>query len=104
MPGGRHHFYFVDKPPFVYSFVVALTFVNTSLLLVVAFAAKYFLPKASLNSQPCEALASGGIQYHAPTLLCWYASHDIAIQFILLALSAVILVIFRKRVHYHDAG
>jgi hypothetical protein len=47
-----------------------------------------------------DALAERGAQYHAPEILCWYASRSIAIQFILLALFASIFIIFRKRVRY----
>jgi hypothetical protein len=61
--GGGHGFYFVGKEPLVMRVVTTLLFVNTFLLLVLDFGAKYFLPKASLNLQPCEALAWRGIQY-----------------------------------------
>ena len=100
MPGGRHRFEFEGKEPLVFRVVASLLFANTFLLLLLAFGAKYFLPKASLNLQPCEALAERGIQYHAPGIVCWYATHSIAIQFVLLALMAVIFVISRKRVRY----
>jgi len=101
MPGaGGHRFYFVGKEPLVLRVIFALLFVNTFLLLFLGFGAKYFLPKAALDLQPCEALASGGVQYHAPEIVCWYASHSIAIQFILLALVAAIFIIFRKQVQY----
>jgi hypothetical protein len=101
MPGfGGHRFYFVGKEPLVLRVVGTLLFVNTFLLLTLAFGAKYFLPKASANRLPCEALAWNGVQYHAPEMVCWYASRSIAIQFILLALVAAIFIIFRKKVHY----
>jgi hypothetical protein len=100
MPGGRHSFEFVGKAPWALSVVVTLLFVNTFLSLSLDFGGQYFLPRATLNSRPCEALAQRGIQYHAPETVCWYASHAIAIQFILLGLVAVILIIFRKRVRY----
>ena len=101
MPGaGRHRFEFEGKEPLVLWVVATLLFVNTFLFLSLDFGAKYFLPKASLNLQPCEALAGRGVQYHAPEIVCWYASRSIAIQFILLALAAAIFVIFRKRVRY----
>jgi hypothetical protein len=101
MPGGgRHRFEFVGKEPLVFRVVSTLLFVNTFPMLLLAFGAKYFLPKASPNLQPCEALAEKGVQYHAPEVVCWYANRWIAIQFILLALMAAILIIFRKRVRY----
>jgi hypothetical protein len=101
MPGGgRHRFEFVGKEPLVFRVSVTLLFVNTFLLLSLDFAAKHFLPKASVNLRPCEALAARGVQYHAPKIVCWYASHSIAIQFILLGLIAAIFIIFRKRVRY----
>jgi hypothetical protein len=90
----------VGKQPLVWLLVATLLFVNTFLSLVLDFGAKYFLPKASVNLRPCEALARNGVQYHAPELVCWCASHSIAIQFILLALGALILIIFRKQVRY----
>jgi hypothetical protein len=101
MPGaGGHRFEFVGKEPFVFWVVTALLFVNTLLFLVLEFVAKYLLPKASLTLPPCEALAERGVQYHAPVIVCWYASRSIAIQFILLAMLVAIFIIFRKRVRY----
>jgi hypothetical protein len=100
MPGGRHRFEFVGKEPLVLWAAASLLFANTFLILVLTFGAKYFLSKASLTLQPCDALAERGSQYHAPEILCWYASRSIAIQFILLALVAAIFIIFRKRVRY----
>lgn len=102
MPGGGgHRFYFVGKEPLVLRIVAILLFVNTFLLLVLPLGAKYFLPKASLDLQPCEALASGGVQYHAPEIVCWYESRSIAIQVILLALVGAIFIIYRKQVEYY---
>jgi hypothetical protein len=101
MPGaGGHRFYFVGKQPVVLRVVIALLFANTFLLLLLAFGAQYFLPKASPDLPPCKAVASGGAQYYAPEIFCWYASRSIAIQFILLAFAAVIFMIFRKQVQY----
>ena len=101
MPGGgRHRFEFVGKEPLVFWVFATLLFANAFLSLLLDFGAKYFLPKASLNLQPCEALAERGVQYHAPEIVCWYASRSIAIQFILLALLAAVFIIFRKRVRY----
>jgi hypothetical protein len=100
MPGGRHKFEFVGKDPLVFRVIVTLLFINTLFLLSFGFGAKYFLPKASATLQPCEALAWHGVQYHAPEIVCWYASHSIAIQFILLAMMAAVFIWFRKRVRY----
>ena len=79
---------------------IGLLFVNTFVLLLLDFGAKYVLPKASLNLPPCKALMSDGVQYHASEIICWYAGHSIAIQFILLAVLAATFVVFRKRVRY----
>jgi hypothetical protein len=101
MPGGgRHRFEFVDKEPLVLWVVAMLLILNTCLGLLLEFGAKYFLPKASINLKPCEALAERGVQYHAPEIVCWFASRSIDIQFVLLALVAAIFIIFRKRVRY----
>jgi hypothetical protein len=100
MPGGRRQFEFVDKQPLVFQVVATLLFVNTFLFLSLSFGAKYFLPKASVNRRPCEALAWNGVQYHAPQIVCWYASRSIAIQFILLAMAVAVLIIFRRQVRY----
>jgi hypothetical protein len=100
MPGGRHQFEFVGKQPLVFRVVAVLLFVNTFLFLSLSFGGKYFLPKASANRRPCEALAWNGVQYHAPEIACWYVSRSIAIQFILLAMVVAVLIIFRRQVRY----
>ncbi len=101
MPGGgRHRFEFVGKEPLVLRVVATLLIVNTFLFLLLQFGAKYFLRKASVNLQACEALGDRGVQYHAPEIVCWYASHSIAIQYILLGLVAAIFIVFHKRVRY----
>jgi hypothetical protein len=101
MPGaGGHRFEFVGKEPLVFWVVITLLFVNTFLFFMLGFGAKYLLPKASLTLLPCETLAETGVQYHAPVIVCWYASRSIAIQFILLATLAAIFIIFRRRVRY----
>jgi hypothetical protein len=83
MPGGgRHRFEFVGKEPPAFLVVATLLFVNTFLLLLLEFAGKYFLPK------------------NVPAPLQWYQDNSIAIQFVLLALLAIILIVFRKRVRY----
>jgi len=90
----------VGKEPLLFCVVATLLLANTFLSLLLDFGAKHFLRKASLNLQPCEALAGRGVQYHAPEIVCWYASRSIDIQFILLALLAAVFIIFRKRVRY----
>ena len=102
IPGGRqrHTFEFVGKEPSVLWVVATLLFVNTFLFLSLDFGAKYFLPKASVNRLPCEALAWNGVQYHAPEIVCWYASRSIAIQFILLTMLVAACIIFRRQVRY----
>jgi hypothetical protein len=99
MPGGgRHRFEFVGKEPLAFRVVATLLFANTFLCLLLTFGAKYFLPKASLSLQPCDALGERGVQYHAPEIVCWYASRSTEIQFILVALLAAVFIVFRKRV------
>ena len=104
MPGGRHHFEFVDNEPLVLWVVATLLFMNTFFCLLLGFGAKYFLPKASANLGPCEALASDGVQYHASGIVCWYASRSITIQFILVAMMAAVFIVFRKRGRYSRRG
>jgi hypothetical protein len=101
MPGaGGHRFEFVGKDPLAFRVLAALLLANTFVGLSLTFGAKYFLPKASVDLPPCEALSEAGVQYHAPAVVCWFTDHFIAIQFILLALIALTLVIFRNRVSY----
>lgn len=100
MPGGQHRFEFEGKEPLALWFVVTPLILNSFLIVLMEFGARYFLPKATSNLQPCEALLRQGVQYHAPEVICWYASRSIAIQYVLLALGAAIFIIFRKRVRY----
>jgi len=72
MPGAGHRFYFVGKVPFPFSVLACLLFVNTFLMLL--------LPKATVG------------------ILRWYGDNSVAIQFVLLALLAAVMVISRKRV------
>jgi len=51
-------------------------------MLLLGFAGKYFLPR------------------EVPESVHWYGDNSITIQFILLALLAAMVTIFRKRVHY----
>jgi hypothetical protein len=83
MPGGRHHFEFAGKEPLVFWATFSLLFANTVLMLTVDFLGKYFFPN------------------HVPEIVTWYSDRSIAIQFILLALLAVIFIVFRKRVRYY---
>ena len=74
MPGTGRRFYFVGKVPFPFSVLACLLFMNTFLML--------FLPKATVG------------------ILRRYEDNSVAIQFVLLALLAVVIVIFRKRVRW----
>jgi len=98
MPGGRHQFEFEGKEPLAFRLVTALLFANTLFLMLIDFGAKYFLSKASLGLPACESLTRRGVQYHAPNIVCWYASCSIPMQWVLLAMMVAILIIFRKRV------
>jgi hypothetical protein len=101
VPGaGGYRFYFEGKDPLVFRVLTILLFANTFFGLGLEFAGQYFLPRASANLPPCEALTKAGVQYHAPALACWFAARFIPIQFILLALIAATFVIFRERVRY----
>jgi hypothetical protein len=105
MPGaGPDRLEFVGKEPLIFRALVVLLFANTVLLLGLDFGAKYVLTAASANIPPCQALASGGVGVHAPGFICWYASHGIAIQFILLGLIGLVMLAFRKRVRYVYRG
>ena len=105
MPGsGPHRFHFVDKEPLIFRVVVLLLVVGGFLRLALDFGAKYFLPKATATLQACEALTDGGIQYHAPAVVCSYADNWIWLDFSLLGAGALIMLIFRKRVRYTYRG
>jgi len=75
MPVAGHKFYFVGKTPLPFVVLLCLLFLNTVLML--------FLPNAT-----------GGA-------LRWYEDNSITIQFVLLALLALVTFIFRKRVHWY---
>lgn len=100
MLGGGHQFQFVGKAPLAAQVLTVLFLANTFVELSLTFGAKYFLPKASVDLPPCEALSEAGAQFHAPAVVCWFADHFIAIQIILLVLLALTFVVFRKRVRY----
>ena len=82
MPGTGHRFYFVGKVPLPFFVLLCLLFVNTFLMLLLDFAGKYFLPKTTLGA------------------LRWYQDNSIMIQFVLLAMLASVVIIFRKRVRW----
>ena len=79
MPGLGHRFYFVGKVPLPFFVLLCLVFLNTFLM----FAGKYFLPKTTLGA------------------LRWYQDNSITIQFVLLAIMAAVVIIFRKRVRWN---
>jgi hypothetical protein len=78
MPGFGHRFYFVGKVPLPFFVLLCLLFLNTFL----RFAGEYFLPKTTLGA------------------LRWYQDNSITIQFVLLAMMAAVVIIFRKRVRW----
>ena len=84
MPGFGHRFYFVGKVPRAFFVLLCLLFANTFLMLSLEFAPKYSVAKAAVSA------------------LHWYQDNSIAIQFILLALMAGVVTIFRKRVRWND--
>ncbi len=79
---GGHRFDFVGKVPLVFSVIFALLFANTFVMLLLEFAGKYLLPR------------------EVPEAVHWYGDNSITIQFVLLALLAAIIAMFRKRVHH----
>ena len=84
----------------MFRLVTVLLFANTLFLMLIELGAKYFLPRASLHLPACEALTRRGVQYHAPGIVCWYATCSIPMQWVLLALFAAIMIISRRRVRY----
>jgi amino acid transporter len=76
MPGGGHRFYFVGKVPLPFSVLLCFLFLNTFLML--------FLPKATVGA------------------LSWYEDNSIKIQLVILALMAVVVVIFRKHIRWES--
>jgi hypothetical protein len=83
---GGHRFYFVGKAPAVFQVVALLLFANTLLMLLLEFAGKYFLPR------------------EVPETVRWYRDNSITIQFVLLALLAAILIMFRKRLEWWSSS
>lgn len=83
MPGAGHRFYFVGEVPFPFFVLLCLLFVNTFLMLLPESAEKYFLPKTTVGA------------------LHWYQDNSITIQFVLLAMMAAVVIIFRKRVRWN---
>ena len=105
MPGGgAYRLYFEGKTPWAVRIFTLLLFVNTFFILALDFTGQYFLPKASASLLPCKTLTSGGVQYHAPAVVCWLAERFVPIQFILMALFGVTIGVFRERVHFIPMG
>jgi hypothetical protein len=74
MPGFGHRFYFVGKVPFPFWVILCFLFLNTFLMLL--------LPRVTVGA------------------LRWYEDNSITIQFVLLALMAAVVIIFRKRIRW----
>ena len=83
MPGAGHRFYFVGKVPLPFFVLLCLLFLNTFLMLLLEFAGEYFLPKTTAGA------------------LRWYQNNSITIQFVLSAMMAVVVIIFRKRARWN---
>ena len=99
MPGmGAHRWEFVGKPPVIFTIVAILLFTNVFLTLTLLLFGQHFIPRDLPSSQGCPAMASYGVHYSVPGWLCWYVNWDIAITFVLVALGALIMLIFRKDV------
>jgi hypothetical protein len=97
MPGG-YGWQFVGKQPVFFTVVVIVLFANGSLSLALAFIGKHLIPQNLPHSHICAEMASSGIQYGVPDWICWYANWDSAITFIVMALGALIMLIYRKNI------
>lgn len=104
MAGGRHGIEFVGKPPLIFWLLATLTIANALVGVVLPYAVEYLFPNRFSDSRPCAALASRGVQFRIPEVVCWYAARWIVIEFILLAMVAATLVVFRMRVRYIRFG
>lgn len=82
----------------IFTVVAILLFTNVFLSLTLLLFAKKLIPRNLPNSQVCSAMANYGIQYSVPGWICWYVNWDITITFVLLALGAFIMFIFRKNI------
>lgn len=101
MPGfGGHRFEFVGREPLVFRVLVILFMASMFLDLALPFLTKHLLPRASVGVQACEALMRDGVQYHAPEIICWYATRSNKINLLLFAVLIGTLFVFRKRVRY----
>jgi hypothetical protein len=98
--GGRHRWQFIDEVPLLFRVLTILLFINTVLSLGLPSLASHFQPKAFNNLPVCAGLSSKTAQVHAPAFVCWYSGWSIAIQFIILALMALTMLAYRKRVEY----
>lgn len=78
----RYRFEFVGKEPLAVWIVVSLLFANTILMLLLSITGSYFLPQ------------------NVPLMIRWYEANSITIQFVLLALLALIFIFYRRRIRY----
>ncbi len=104
MPVGRHRFEFVGEEPLIFRILATVTIANGLMGLALPYALRYLKPEGFPNSLACEALASKGVQYRVPEAVCWYASRWIMVEFVLIAMIAVVLLALRKRVRHIDLG
>jgi hypothetical protein len=102
MPVGRHRFEFVGEQPLIFRVLAALTVANAFIGLLLPYVLRFVMPQGFTDSRPCEGLAHRGIQYRVPEAVCWYENRWVLIEFVLLAMIAVMLLIFRKRVRHID--
>ena len=96
--GGRYRWEFVGRPRTIFVIVFVLLASNVTSSLALGLFGKHLIPRGISNAQNCPALASAGVQFPVPHLVCWYADWDIFITFILLGLGALIMLIYRKDV------
>jgi hypothetical protein len=95
MPGnGRRHFEFVGETPLTVWAAMVLLFANT----LVGFALMVFRPVVHMPPD------DQGLHKFATTAIVWHAKHWSASQLALLALLALLLVIYRKNIRYISRG
>ena len=105
MPGnGPHRFEFVGEEPLIFRMLAILLALVVFFGLALELGATYVLPRTSTNLPPCPALAYGGIQYHAPAIVCSYADKWMWFSAILFGAVIVVMIVYHKQVRYVYRG